>query len=217
MKNGVHATSIAFAVCVCFVLPSCNEHVVQFEKPQPDGVANIIAFPANMQGHYITKDFGEEITLNDKTVVRRVVANFAEHKDSLYNYFTIEGDSVIDKEKHKKYKAAIKNDSVFWYYQSEPDTLFMIAENNIARRFKGHYFLNIKSEDGSWSVTKLSVKQGKLNFGFIADSTAIHHLKEITGEVQQDSVYTFNLTKKQFKKFNKNEGFRNSETYYKVK
>ncbi len=52
----------------------------------------------------------------------------------------------------------------------------------------------------------------------ISTKKEIENLQDIT-EVAQDTVapYNFTATKRQFKKFVKNDGFRDSETFVKLK
>jgi len=96
------------------------------------------------------------------------------------------------------------------------DTLFQLNSDHILRKMKGYCFLNTHYADQNWEVQKLSLHRGKLNISSISAENELETLVEIT-ESPKDTIppYQFTATKKQFKKFVKQEGFTDTETFIK--
>ena len=93
------------------------------------------------------------------------------------------------------------------------DTLFNISADNVLKKFKGYYFLNNRYKDSSWEVKKLSLKKGVLTVGSVSDNDDIQKLKEITETTADTTSTNFTLSRKQFKKFVKQDGFSKQETF----
>jgi hypothetical protein len=90
--------------------------------------------------------------------------------------------------------------------------------DNVVRKFKGNYFLNTRYNKTSWSVEKMNLSKGQLTISSISTKDDIENLKEMT-ETAQDTVINsnFTATKKEFKKFVKNDGFSDSEAFVRIK
>jgi hypothetical protein len=86
--------------------------------------------------------------------------------------------------------------------------------DNVVRKFKGYYFLNIRYDKTSWEVKKIQLSKGQLVISSISTKLDIDNLKEIT-ETPTDTVppYKFSATKKQFKELIRNDGFSDSEKF----
>jgi len=99
------------------------------------------------------------------------------------------------------------------------DTLFQMDYDNVVRKFRGYYFLNTRYDKTSWAVEKIGLSKGQLIISSICTKEDIESLKEITLTAPTDSLinYNFKATKKQFKKFVKNDGFTNKETFVRLK
>jgi Holliday junction resolvase len=84
----------------------------------------------------------------------------------------------------------------------------------VLRKFKGYYFINTRCEKESWKVEKIQLSKGELSISSISTKLELDNLKEIT-ETPQDTIppYNFKATKKQFKEFVKNNGFRDTKTF----
>ena len=98
------------------------------------------------------------------------------------------------------------------------DTLFLINYDNVLKKFRSDYFLNLRFDKASWFVRKMQLSKGQLIISEISVDQEVRNIHEIT-EYKQDTAetYNFTLTKKQFKEFVKNNGFRKSETFIKLK
>lgn len=96
------------------------------------------------------------------------------------------------------------------------DTLFNLKQNDILRKLKGYYFLNVANEDKNWNVTKLKFKNNIVSLNDIRTEEEINILEEVT-ETAVDTIHpaTFKLSKKQFRKFVKQNGFTEGNVYVK--
>jgi hypothetical protein len=97
------------------------------------------------------------------------------------------------------------------------DTIFAIDYDNVLRKFKGYYFINTRYDKDSWQVQRLSLSKGELRIGSISEENEIDALKELS-ESSADTAapYKFSMSKKQFKKFNKGQGFSDNEVFVKL-
>ena len=88
--------------------------------------------------------------------------------------------------------------------------------DNVVRKYKGYYFLNIRLDKTSWEVKRMQLSKGMLIISSISTEIEIKNLTKII-ESPQDSIppYKFSATKKQFKEILKNNGFSIDEIYIK--
>jgi hypothetical protein len=98
---------------------------------------------------------------------------------------------------------------------SATDTVFQMNYDNVVRKYKGYFFLNIRYDKNSWGVSKMHLAKKQLVISSISTKEEIQDLKELT-ETSQDSIYNFTVTKKQFGKYIKNGGFSDSEVFVKL-
>ncbi|MBL4755807.1 MAG: hypothetical protein JKY52_19715 [Flavobacteriales bacterium] len=106
-----------------------------------------------------------------------------------------------------------RNDTIIVRYQYV-DTIFKMSENQILKKYKGHYYLN-KKRDGEWEVLQISIRNGLLKLKSIEDSDA-----KLIGEISRYYRYRTNNidpTKKTFTTFVKQGGFHGQKNYLKEK
>jgi hypothetical protein len=87
----------------------------------------------------------------------------------------------------------------------------------VLKKFKGFYFVNIHIPPDSWQVKKLELSRGTLLMSSINNKEDFDQLKAITESTQDTMPHMFSPTKKQFKSFVRNEGFRDVEKFVKIK
>jgi len=182
---------VAVILITTFLLNSC-EPSVTFDQPQPDNTRSLTSFPERMQGKYLSSDRAAVVTITDKLLTRYYEFEIEPDKDS-----TDESDKWV----------GVKQRVI------RTDTLFNISADNILKKFKGYYFLNIHYGDNAWEVKKLSLKNGLLKIGSISEKGDIQKLKELT-ETAADTISThFSLTRPQFKELVNDKGFADEETF----
>jgi hypothetical protein len=207
MKKLVAATM----VIVALMLDSC-EPAATFDKPQPDNVKSLTTFPERLQGKYLAADQASILTITDKLITRHYDFDLKEHKDSLGSSYKISGDTLINMKDGTKEKILLKGDTIIQHI-SGVDTLFNVSADNVLKKFKGYYFLNSHYDDKSWEVKKLALQKGSLTIGGISDKDDVQKLKEITETTADTTSTRFALTRRQFKKFVRQDGFAEQETY----
>lgn len=203
---------VAVTIAITFLLLYGCDIAATFDKPQPDNIKSLTSFPEHLQGNYLATDQASILTITDKLITRHFDFDRKKHKDSLGSSYKISGDTLINLTEGTKEKILLKGDTVF-EHANWKDTLFNITDQNVLKKFKGYYFLNIRYDDSVWEVKEISLKKGILTVGSISDKNDIQKLKEIT-ETTADTISTqFSLTRRQFKEFVKQDGFEDQETF----
>jgi len=207
MKKFVTTTFIIATL----ILDSC-EPAATFDKPQPDNIKSLAAFPQRLHGKYLADDQASIVIIADNLITRHYDFDFKQHKDSIGHSFKIIDDTLINEIDGTKEIILLKGDTVI-QHANWTDTIFNISADNILKKFKGYYFLNSRYRDNVWEVKKLSLSKGVLTVGDISDKDDIQKLKDIT-ETTADTITTnFSLTSRQFKQFVKQQGFGKQETF----
>jgi hypothetical protein len=207
MKKFVFASIILTA----FLLNSC-EPSATFDKPQPDNTSSLTSFPERISGKYLSADQASIVSVTDKLLTRHYDFDFKVHKDSIGTSHKLISDTLINLTDGTKEKVVLKGDTVI-QHANWTDTLFNISDNNVLKKFKGYYFLNSRYTDNAWELKKLSLKNGLLRISSISDKDDIQKLKELTETTADTTSTHFALTRRQFKKFVKDEGFSDEETF----
>lgn len=195
---------------------ACTEPVT-FTEPQPAAVENLPAIPKRLQGRYIGVSDHSKLIVSDKLIQRISDYDYKFHRSELDSNELLSGDTIIDLKSNEKTLIRREKDSLI-YHVHQLDTLFELSYDNVIRKFKGYYFLNIRYDKTAWDVKKMQLSKGRLIISSLSSKEDIDNLKSIT-ETPQDttSPYRFRASKKQFKEFIKNEGFRESEIFVKQK
>ena len=212
MKNptlsiGAIFTALLFAAC---------DPPATFTEPQPASVSDEDHFPRRYRGTFVHDEDLTTLVIDAQSMIRYYDVVFNMPVQALDSQFQVSGNAVVDITSGHKGTVTYKGDSATVALQVI-DTLFKLDEQHVLKRFKGYLFISSQSTPVSWEVAKLSLSKGKLNFSSITPQD-VEHLKAIT-ETEQDTVapYIFAPTKKQFKSFVKQEGFRQTATYTKVR
>ena len=191
------------------------EPPVTFNEPQPTDIDNLSKFPKRLQGQYLNFADNSTLIVSDKLIQRIYDFDYKFHINQLDSAEQLYGDTIINIETNGKTLIKREGDSLITHVHYI-DTLFQIDYDNVVRKFKGYFFLNIRYDKSCWVVKKIQLTKGRLILSVISTILDIENLKEIT-EANIDTVppYKFSATKKQFNKFIKNDGFSNSETFIK--
>jgi len=195
---------------------SC-EPPATFTEPQPVDTDNLSKFPRQLQGKYLSLSDSSTLTINDNFIERIYDFDYKVHLNQLDSNTRLSGDTLINLETSERELIKREGDSLMIHIHNV-DTLFQMNYDNVVRKFKGYYFLNTRYDKTSWSVEKMQLSKGQLIISGISKEQDIENLKEIT-ETANDTVATYNFTttKRQFRKFVKNDGFRDNETFVRLK
>ncbi len=193
------------------------EPPVTFSEPQPTGLDNLSEFPSRLQGNYLSLEDNSMLSINDKLIQRTYDFDYKIHINQLDSTSILSGDTIFDLLSNEKTIIKREGDSLVIHVNYN-ETLFQLNYDNVVRKYKGYYFINNRYDKESWEVKKMQLTKGQLIISSISTSLDLENLKEITA-TQQDTIapYKFTTSKKQFKKFIKNEGFSESETFVRIK
>jgi hypothetical protein len=187
--------------------------VVTFDEPQPAGADDITHFPRRFHGTYLSESGQSSLSVSETSIIRTTDYDLVIHPSQLDSNQKISGDTLTDIETNDKTIISFAGDSILIpvFYT---DTLFMISEVNVLRKFRGHHFLNILHEKAGWEVLDLTLSKGKLVLSEIS-SEGFANLKEIM-ETPADTLPSLHITpaRRQFREA-VNEGvFDKKETFF---
>jgi Holliday junction resolvase len=193
------------------------EPPVTFNEPQPIDTANLSKFPKRIQGQYLSLEDSSTLLISDKLIQRIYDFDYKVHPNQLDCTSRLSDDTNIGIKTNEKTKIKHDGDSLITHIHYIA-TLFQMDYDNVVKKLKGYYFLNIRYDKTSWEVKKIQLTKGQLRISSISTKLDIDNLKEIT-EKPIDTVppYKFTATKKQFKEFIKNDGFSDSEIFVRQK
>ncbi len=196
------------------LLHSC-EPPATFDKPQPADVKLSTGFSKRIQGSYVSLTDNSILLVTPSSLLRKYDYDTKVHVSQLDTTQQLIGDSLFDLKTSKGICVRIEGDSIV-IHVNETDTLFAMDTLNVLKKFKGYYFVNIFKEPANWQVMKLDLSRSTLTLSSINRKEDIDQLKAIT-ETSQDTVpYVFSPTKKQFRQFIRNEGFRDTEKFNRI-
>jgi hypothetical protein len=192
-------------------LIACEEPVT-FTEPQPAGTADLSKFPKRLQGNYLSLSDNSILTITDNMIERIYDFDQKFHSNQLDSTTVLSGDTLFNLETKEKLFVKKEGDSLVGHIHYS-NILFGISQFGILRKYKGYYFLNTEYGKG-WQVQKIQLTKGQLTFSSISSELDIQNLNKLT-EAPQDTIspYQFTLTRKDFKKFVRNGGFSEGETF----
>ena len=190
---------------------------VTFTEPQPTDTDNLSKFPDRLQGQYLSLADNSVLVIGDKLMQRIYDFDQKIHPTQLDSNSRLSGDTIINLTTNTREVVKRDGDSLVSHIHYI-DTYFQMDYDNVVRKFKGYYFLNIRYDKERWEVKKIELSKGQLVVSSISTKQDIENLKTIT-ESTQDTIasYKFATTKKQFKEFIKKDGFSDSETFVRQK
>jgi hypothetical protein len=197
-------------------LYSC-EPPVTFTEPQPVHTDNLSKFPKRLKGQYLSLADKSILVITDKLIQRVHDFDYKVHKSQLDSNLRLVGDTIVNATTNEKQYVKRELDSLI-YHVYFVDTLFTLNYDNVLRKFKGYYFINTRYDKESWEVKKINISRGQLTISSISTKLDLENLKEIT-ESANDTIspYQFTTTKRQFRKFVRNDGFSDIEIFARQK
>ena len=130
-------------------------------------------------------------------------------------YYNGDDSTYLRISKTNVLKAYIDSDTIPG--QEFLDTILALNRGDVIKKYRGYYFLNIKRGTDDWEVKRMRLNNGVLSINEISSEDEVSKLEEIT-ESRRDTIKPFKVrpSKKQFKKFLKNNGFSSGENYVRV-
>lgn len=192
---------------------SCDK--ADFEKPQPDGVKNLTAMPAELKGKYLGMEDSALMVVDDRSILV--------HRTDRHSMHISQVDSV-DRPKLRK-DTSFYDKNVFLHLRltgdsvrviaSYDDTLLFLPGGDCLRKYGKDYLFNKRLADKKWDVKLVSLKGNKILLRSTQTKEDITALRALLAT--SDSTLIFNPNRAQFDKFVKGGGFRLVETFRKTK
>ncbi len=195
---------------------SACQPTVTFTEPQPKDVSAIDRFPQRIQGKYLSSQDSTFLWITSNSMIRIYDFNEKLHLSQLDSTQQIIGDSLFDLKTNQGQLIRIEGDSIVMHV-NEVDTLFKFDKHNVLKKFKGYYFVNIYRSEANWEVKELEPSRGKIILSDISPKEDLSQLKVIAESSQDTTPYVLSPTRRQFKKFVRNEGFIDSEVFLKLR
>jgi hypothetical protein len=201
---------------LALLLISCREPLVQFSETHPENSRSLKFFPNKLIGNYYDSENEIDLEITNSMIIKKSTLKDTFNVKVLSEVEVLKGDTLVNTKTFEKTFVKKLNDTLFTNVLFK-DTIFSINKENVLKKMKGYYFLNIKHSENNWVVKKLHLKNGLLNLNDISTKEEIEMLEEIT-ETKKDSSETFVIkpTKKQFREFVKKNGFSKGEVYLKI-
>lgn len=199
---------------IALLLGSC-EPAATFNQPQPAEAKQLKAFPDILQGKYLDSAQSSTLIISDKIITRVYDFDIEVYGNSGNVSGQITGDTLTNRADRTKHPLKIHGDTAIRHIY-ETDTLFTISENQVLTAFKGFHFLNIQQEDSTWEVKKIRIKKGILTIAALSKLEDLKKLREITATVDDTVSTYFNLSRKQFREFVRQNGFTGEERFTRI-
>lgn len=197
-------------------LLSCQAPI-SFQEPQPVDVKSLSEFPKRLHGQYISQEDYSILSINKNCMLRTYDFDYQLHPKQLDSQSKLIGDTLFILNTNERYMVRHVGDSIVYHYHIV-DTLFQFDEKHVLKHFKGYYFLNTYPNPNGWVVNKLELSKGRIEISNVGNDQNLETLKAIA-ESSADTIapYKFKLTKRQFRKFIRKEGFDFGEVFIKTK
>lgn len=201
-----------------------KEESVDFMEPQPSGIKHSYAFGKKYQGSYIDpKDSSQLLILPDKiikTIYLRGVCLRNDLDSSFKGDKSNNDDIIASLTKDNIDIVSIVGDSIHFVWNIK-DTLFSISPSNIAKYYKGSYFLNYTNDQLTWKLQRMDLSKKRLSIGMIMPNDSlftaiqIENMSEVKNDTGLVVNYKMKPSKKELKKLIKEEAFEESEVWIK--
>ncbi len=214
MKMQIYFTILFIALFLFACQPP-----VTFDKPQPADIKALGGFPSRLHGKYLSTADSTVVMMTPGYLIRFYEYDQKIHLSQLDCTQQLIGDTLFDVKTNTGIPVHIEGDSLVQHITGA-DTLFHIDALNILKKYKGYYFINTFNpftKAGSWEVKKLELSRGTLTISGVNTLEDINQLKALTENTQDTTLYLFSPTKREFKKFVRNEGFRDSEVLRRIR
>jgi len=214
---------ILFLIITFLILAGCSPTVI-FNSPQPTDKRDLGKFPSRYFGKYEEIEDSSLFILENYLIREQYTEDMNVPKIEIdtSKEFILKDDIVYIPETGEEVPVTIRNDSIFGTYITY-DTVFRISDENILRKFRGYYFMNIRNDEEEWIVYRLKFrKDGNASLCGISEDDEIDRLKEITTVIEEkndkDEVikYIIKPEKGDFKQIIKEEHFKDCTEYRKV-
>lgn len=217
--------SVLWAI-VLLSLFSCEPPVV-FTEPQPKGIEALEDFPESFRGQYLCESDTSLLKVGERLIYQETsydVELSREEIDTTAAY-QLKGDSLFIDDFEGYATLETLNDSIYRATYVSQDTLFVIGEEGVLKKYRGYLVLNTKLDEQKWGAWVLKrEKSGRITMfettlpEQIADLEAITPVEDITEEGGR-TQYRITPDRRAFRKLLKRGTgiFESCDTFLEVK
>lgn len=225
MKNPFTFRALVYFTLLVFLFQACEQELF-FKEPQPRSDRDEHRFKSRYQGDYLCLEDSSILTISEKGMSRE------------WNYEVRMTEEQVDTSpgiaiKDGRVISELNLDAVSLRYEGDTAVMtwtrrrseFFISKEHVLRYFKGHYFLNRKRTESSWTVQtmqldkegKLTIKEIFVNDDAIASMKSFTEVEEETDEEGKLNETSVKPTKREMKDILKADVFKETETFQKIK
>jgi hypothetical protein len=180
------------------------------------GVKSLSKIPEILHGRYLNPIDSSALIINEEIMKTSFTFKFKISKDDIKNTDKLSKDRVTNSETSYKITNTQDADSIV-ITDEYIDTIFHLRQNHIIKKFNESFFVSSKLDVPGWRVKRFEISNGNIVLSYLSDELDIESLSKITGRsLEPSSENLITLTKKEFKSFLKDGGFRNRVTYMKM-
>ncbi|WP_375558751.1 hypothetical protein ACE193_13495 [Bernardetia sp. OM2101] len=212
------------------LLSSCGDYeYVRFETAQPSGEKAQKSFARKMKGEYLScLDKNDKLVIDDKLILNYITFEFISHRNDL----EFDSTTVIDRANNEDLQKLFEGQNWNIEFIGDTikgsfvniDTVFQISDEQVLKKFKGSYFLNIKEDENFWRVNRLDLTKDSLFIGYITPSDTLLNYDFVIKNEKLDASdssktieYVISPSRKEFKELMKPNSFEEIGCYCKKK
>lgn len=198
-------------------LSACNgfDSAVPFSEPQPAGKRALGAIPAKLQGKYFSERQQAFLWIDEHSVTLVTDYDVVISRRELDTAYRLSGDSLFNSLGDPPVKVTVQGNTIRWHEHGS-DSVFDISRGDVLKKDKGYYFLNRRMAATSWTVTRLSLRKGKLLVANVDDSTSLSQLEQLAEKPEDTLKPVYTISRKQFRNLQKEGGFGTVDSFFKT-
>jgi len=194
---------------------SCKQPEFAFDVAQPVDVKEQRHINNRLIGIYQSVRDSSTLSISKELILRSGYYDEGSKISKIDSSFNLVGNTLIDKKTNHKVAVKKIGDSITWQ-QKYTDTIFSKKRNDVIKKYKGYFFINKYYKDLGWEVKKIKLRKGVISISDISSESDISKLKAISdNKFDTVSNQPIKLSKKEFKKFIKQNGFEDEEIFIK--
>lgn len=212
-KNPILINALLLLVFTILVCSCKRSYPITFSEAQPTGVRNLSEIPRILHGIYINPVDSTELIINKQIIKTRFVFEFKFHKDEFQNSDVNKNDSLPNASGESKSIMRMDGDSVI-IRDEYIDTVFLLNQDQVLKKFDSCFYVSTKTDGLGWGVSRIEVSKDKIVLSYLSEVEDIEKLSQITERSLEPNIQNvITLTKKEFRDFIEDGGFRSSVSY----
>jgi len=181
---------------------------IWFKSPQPEGKKNMVAFPNELIGKYISTKDSSVIIINKHKVIKqfheKLLMSRIEFQEETGDSLAKDTSFLFTDNWHIKVKTFGDSVKVFSW---KDEVQFEISDDQLLREYRNIYFLNSRDTGDYWKVKILYMSADTLEYDDILSTDDMDKIKMLTSVKEQrdtskerDTRYFLDPTRRELRK-----------------